>query len=111
MIREAAGSLGGGGGGREDVAQAGGRNLERLAEAPEVARLRSGARSLPRLPEMRILAIDHGDVRAGIAVCDLERDHRAPAWGRLATRRPRSWPSVAREQDAELIVVGVPVST
>ena len=39
VIREAAGLVGGGGGGREDVAQAGGREPERLGEALEAARL------------------------------------------------------------------------
>ena len=59
---------------------------------------------------MRILAIDHGDARAGTAICDpSETIVRPLGVDRAARPRPRSRAS-PREQGAELIVVGLPVS-
>ena len=58
---------------------------------------------------MRILAIDHGDVRAGTAVCDPSETIVRPL-GVVSPPEAQELASVAREQDAELIVVGVPVS-
>ena len=58
---------------------------------------------------MRILAIDHGDVRAGTAVCDPSETIVRPL-GVVSPPEAQELATVAREQDAELIVVGVPVS-
>jgi putative holliday junction resolvase len=57
---------------------------------------------------MRVLAIDHGDARVGTAVCDPSGTIVRP----LGVVAPDA-DEVARvttEQDAELIVVGLPVS-
>ena len=58
---------------------------------------------------MRILAIDHGDVRAGTAVCDPSETIVRPL-GVVSPPEAQELATVAREQGAELIVVGVPVS-
>jgi putative Holliday junction resolvase len=58
---------------------------------------------------VRILAIDHGDVRAGTAVCDPSETIVRPL-GVVSPPEAQELAAVAREQDAELIVVGVPVS-
>ena len=58
---------------------------------------------------MRILAIDHGDMRAGTAVCDPSETIVRPL-GVVSPPEAPELAAVAREQDAELIVVGVPVS-
>ena len=62
-----------------------------------------------RLPGVRILAIDHGDVRAGTAICDPSETIVRPI-GVVSPPDPREVAAVAREHDAELIVVGIPVS-
>jgi putative Holliday junction resolvase len=58
---------------------------------------------------MRILAIDHGDVRAGTAICDPSETIVRPL-GVVSPPEPGELAATAREHDAELIVVGVPVS-
>ena len=58
---------------------------------------------------MRILAIDHGDVRAGTAVCDPSETIVRPLQV-VSPPEAQELAAIAREQDAELIVVGVPVS-
>ena len=58
---------------------------------------------------MRILAIDHGDVRAGTAVCDPSETIVRPL-GVVSPPEAQELAAVAREQEAELIVIGVPVS-
>ena len=71
--------VGGGGGGRDTVAQAGGRDPSRLEEALRVARdaIRRGLGE--RLIAMRVLAIDHGSARAGLRDLGSHRHHRAAA--------------------------------
>ena len=58
---------------------------------------------------MRVLAIDHGDVRAGTAICDPSGTIVRP----LGVVEPPDAGEVARlaaEQEADAIVVGLPVS-
>jgi putative Holliday junction resolvase len=58
---------------------------------------------------MRILAIDHGEARAGSAICDPSETIVRPL-GVIAPPDPAEVARVAREEGAELIVVGLPVS-
>ena len=67
LVRAAAAVVGGGGGGRDDMAQAGGKDPSKLDEALAAARRRS-RRSWGKA--LRVLALDHGTVRIGAAICD-----------------------------------------
>lgn len=58
---------------------------------------------------MRVLAIDHGDVRAGTAICDPSGTIVRPL-GVISPPDPVEAASLATEEGAELIVVGLPVS-
>jgi putative Holliday junction resolvase len=58
---------------------------------------------------MRIFAIDHGTARAGYAVCDPTETIVRPL-GAAEPPDPAALRNAAEEADAELIVVGVPVS-
>lgn len=58
---------------------------------------------------MRILAIDHGDARAGTAICDPTETIVRPL-GVVSPPEPEAVAGVADDQGAELIVVGLPVS-
>ena len=58
---------------------------------------------------MRVLAIDHGDVRAGTAICDPSGTIVRPL-GVISPPDPAEAASLATEEGAELIVVGLPVS-
>ncbi len=58
---------------------------------------------------MRVLAIDHGEVRAGTAVCDPSGTIVRPL-GVISPPEAAEAARVAAEQGAELIVVGLPVS-
>jgi putative Holliday junction resolvase len=58
---------------------------------------------------MRVLAIDHGDVRAGTAVCDPSGTIVRPL-GVISPPDPAEAARVATEEGAELVIVGLPVS-
>lgn len=58
---------------------------------------------------MRVLAIDHGDVRAGTAICDPSGTIVRPL-GVISPPDPAEAARLAAEEGAELIVVGLPVS-
>jgi putative Holliday junction resolvase len=58
---------------------------------------------------MRVLAIDHGDVRAGTAICDPSGTIVRPL-GVVSPPDAAEAARVAGDAGAELIVVGVPVS-
>ncbi len=58
---------------------------------------------------MRILAIDHGDARAGTAICDPSETIVRPL-GVVSPPDPADLARVAGEEGAELVVVGMPVS-
>ena len=79
------------------------------------ARGRSGgdppsARSLGLCATMRVLAIDHGEVRAGMAICDPSGTIVRPLGVISPTRPPPRRPGSPPSEGAELIVVGLPVS-
>ena len=58
---------------------------------------------------MRVLAIDHGDVRAGAAICDPSGTIVRPL-GVISPPDPGEAARIATEEGAELILVGLPVS-
>ena len=58
---------------------------------------------------MRVLAIDHGDVRAGTAICDPTGTIVRPL-GVISPPDASEAARVAADEEAELIVVGLPVS-
>lgn len=58
---------------------------------------------------MRVLAIDHGNARAGAAVCDPTETITRPLEV-VEPPAPEAVARLAREQSAELIVVGLPLS-
>jgi putative Holliday junction resolvase len=56
-----------------------------------------------------VLAVDHGEARAGCAICDPSETLVRPL-GVVEPPEPRAVAGLVREQGAELVVVGVPVS-
>ena len=58
---------------------------------------------------MRILAIDHGNARAGCAICDPTETITRPL-GVVEPPEPGDVARLAADEGAEMIVVGVPVS-
>jgi putative Holliday junction resolvase len=58
---------------------------------------------------VRVLAIDHGEVRAGTAICDPSETIVRPL-GVISPPDPGEAARVAAEHEAELIVVGLPLS-
>jgi putative holliday junction resolvase len=58
---------------------------------------------------MRVLAIDHGEARAGTAICDPSGTIVRPL-GVISPPDPGAAARLASEEGAELIVVGLPVS-
>jgi len=58
---------------------------------------------------MRVLAIDHGDVRAGAAICDPSGTIVRPL-GVISPPDAAEVARIATEEGAELILVGLPVS-
>ncbi len=58
---------------------------------------------------MRVLAIDHGEARAGTAICDPSETIVRPL-GVISPPDAGEAARVAAEEGAELIVVGLPVS-
>ena len=65
VIREIAGLVSGGGGGRADFAEAGGREPEKLGDA-----LDAGPGAARRRAFVKVLALDYGSARTGVAVSD-----------------------------------------
>ena len=62
--------MGGGGGGRPTMARAGGRDPEQLADALAAAEQASSSGSRPRIRQVKVLALDYGRARTGVAVSD-----------------------------------------
>lgn len=58
---------------------------------------------------MRVLAVDHGTARAGCAICDPSETIVRPL-DVVEPPDPAAVATVAREHEAELVVVGLPVS-
>ena len=80
MVRDAARIMGGGGGGQPEMAQAGGRQADKLGDAlRRVAELVREACS-PWGGEMRYLALDLGNRRIGLAVGGDEGVPVVPGW-------------------------------
>ncbi len=111
VIREAAEVVGGGGGGRDTMAQAGGREPEKLPEALATARA-AIERALGRMTG-RVLALDHGSARCGCAVSDPSGTLATPL---SAVARPDeeagldALAALAAEREVERIVVGLPIT-
>jgi len=58
---------------------------------------------------MRVLAVDHGKARAGLAICDPTEVVVSPLEV-VSPPDPDEIARVAREREAELVVVGLPLS-
>ena len=86
VVNEAAQVMGGGGGGRDTMAQAGGRDADKLPEALATARARdrAGARLM-----RRVLALDYGSARCGCAVATRPARSRRRSRRRAARHRAR----------------------
>ena len=126
IARDAAKLMGGGGGGRPEMAQAGGRQPDKLEDAlAAVSQSRAGSAVLtdnlwPRYPlgsraadadDMKLLALDVGDRRIGLASGVSELGTALPAGvlhrSRLALDI-RGVVDAARQRQTDVIVVGVP---
>ena len=110
MVKTAAEIVGGGGGGRDTLAQAGGRDPEKLKEAIDGGARgdRVGARRL-----MRVLALDYGSARCGCALSDPTGTIVTPiaAVPRPGSRRGlQTLKELVREREVERVVVGLPLS-
>src|SRR5256885_7354680 len=68
----------------------------------------ASGRNRPGQP-MRVLAIDHGSARAGCAISDPTGTIARPL-GVIEPPEPRAIAELATEQEADLVVVGLPVS-
>ena len=69
VVKDAARLMGGGGGGRDTMAQAGGKDAGKLEEALAAARTAIEAK-LGEADLTRVLALDYGSARCGCAVSD-----------------------------------------
>ena len=119
LIRDAAKAVGGGGGGKGDVATAGGKDPAGIEEALELAReavlLARGDRAPGRHRQLvRVLALDLGSKRIGVAVSDLTGTVASPltVLERSKSRRHdhERIAALVRDEEAELVVVGLPIS-
>ena len=109
MIKEAAELVGGGGGGRDNVAQAGGRDPEKLDDALAAAREAIEAKLGADRELMRVLALDYGTARCGCAISDPTGTLATPLERGRAARAGRGSRGSSREHEAERVVVGLPV--
>ena len=111
IVKVAAAEVGGGGGGRDTLARAGGRDPERLPAAISAAR--AAIEAALSAETVRVLALDYGRARCGCAVSDPTGVLATPLEPVLA---PASRRGLARlrelvaELDAELVLVGLPLS-
>ena len=104
VIKEAAQLVGGGGGGRDNVAQAGGKDPERLDDALATAK----GCDRDKLGLVRVLALDYGTARCGCAISDPTGTLATPL-SAISPPDPERIAEVAREREADLVVVGLPV--
>ena len=112
VVKVAAQAVGGGGGGRDTMAQAGGRDPEKLPDALAAARAEI-ERALAGLRLARVLALDYGAARCGTAVSDPTGTLATPLEPvlRPGTRKGlQRIAALARELGAERVVVGLPLS-
>ena len=109
LIRELGPIIGGGGGGRPTLAEAGGKNPENLRDALALG-TRPARRSYRRV---KVLALDFGSARTGVAVSDptgtvarplttVERAATDAGFARLL--------AVIAEEEPVLVVVGLPLT-
>ena len=97
--------IGGGGGGRDDMAQAGGKDPAKLDEA--LAADARGDRAGARLA-VRVLALDHGTVRIGCALSDPSGTLATPL-PVIEPPEPRAVAELVAEHEVERVVVGLPL--
>ncbi len=108
VARKAAEKIGGGGGGRPTLAEAGGKDPEGLAEAYEVAKERDRGHHC-----VKVLALDYGSARTGVAVSDptgtlarplgsVEQASTEDGMKRLV--------DLVRAESPERVVVGLPLT-
>ena len=105
IVRELGPIIGGGGGGRPTLAEAGGKNVDSVREA-----LEAGRDKLAAALGLKVLALDYGSARTGVAVSDPTGTARpagddrpardvgrrvCEAAGRDRRRSSRSWSSSA----------------
>ena len=104
-------SVGGGGGGRDTMAQAGGRDPGKLDEALAAARAAIET-ALQSLMRVRVLALDYGSARCGCALSDPTGTIVTPieAIARPATRRGLAAIGARRRARRRAVVVGLPLS-
>ncbi len=109
IVRELGPLIGGGGGGRPTLAEAGGKNVDGVRDA-----LAAGRDRLSRRPRVsKLLALDYGSARTGVAVSDptgtvarpvttVERAGSEAGFARLL--------AVIAAEEPELVVVGMPLT-
>ena len=108
VAREAGKKIGGGGGGRPNLGEAGGKNPDGLEEAYEVARSQ-----LVSALTLKVVALDFGRARTGVAVSDptgtlarplgvVEQAATEAGLARVA--------ALVRDEGAEEVVVGMPLT-
>ncbi len=108
VVKTAAQVTGGGGGGRDTMARAGGRDPDKLPEAIGAAR----AAIADALVRMRVLALDYGAARCGCAISDPTGTLATPI---EAVERPDAKAGLRRiaelvdEYEVERVVVGLPL--
>ena len=110
LIRDAAKAVGGGGG-KGDVATAGGKDTSGIDDALRIAK--DAVVSAARRPDPCALGFDLGSKRIGVAVSDRSGTIASPLTviGRGRSRREdhRRIAALAREEEVELVVVGLPL--
>ena len=119
LLRDAAKAVKGGGGGKGDVAVAGGKDPSGVDEAL-AHRRRGGARHGPLVTPatdraVRVLGLDLGSKRIGVAVSDRSGTIASPltVLARSGDGRHATTPHIAAlvaEEEAERVVVGLPLS-
>ncbi len=108
IVRELGPLIGGGGGGRPTLAEAGGKNVDGVRDALTTGRDRLTARS-----RVKVLALDYGSARTGVAVSDptgivarpvttVDRAGSDTGFAKLL--------AVIEAEEPELVVVGMPLT-
>ena len=119
LIRDAARAVGGGGGGKGDIATAGGKDPSAIDQALELAqrrgrRPRSVTATLTRRDAVRVLALDLGSKRIGVALSDMTGTVASPLTVLQRSRSRRhdheQIAKLVRDEEAELVVIGLPLS-
>ena len=109
VVRELGKHIGGGGGGKPTLAEAGGKNPDGIADALAAAKELAAHKDA----RVKVLALDYGSARTGVAVSDptgtlarplgvVERASTESGLAELAR--------LVREEDVERVVVGLPLT-